>query len=133
MQKINTGIAAEFIAAAELARRDFSVAITIGNTKKIDLLVEKNGVSRQIQVKGIKQRRNNNFRISIDSLDQNCWYVFVNVNRVDVSLTYEFAILNYNDVLQNLRRTLEENDNAVRTNVLDDPLYRNMWSRFDIL
>lgn len=95
--------------------------------------MEKNGVSRQIQVKGIKQRRNNNFRISIDSLDQNCWYVFVNVNRVDVSLTYEFAILNYNDVLQNLRRTLEENDNAVRTNVLDNPLYRNMWSRFDIL
>jgi hypothetical protein len=34
MQNINTGIAAEFIAAAELARRDFSVAITLGNTKK---------------------------------------------------------------------------------------------------
>jgi hypothetical protein len=133
MLKINTGIAAEFIAAAELARRDFSVAITLGNTKKIDLLVEKNGISRQIQVKGIKQRRNNNFRISVDSLDQNCWYVFVNVNRVDVSLTYEFAILNYNDVIMNLRRTLEENDNAVRTNVLDNPLYRNMWCRFDIL
>jgi hypothetical protein len=33
MDKQNTGIAAEFIVAAELVRRDFSVAITFGNTK----------------------------------------------------------------------------------------------------
>lgn len=36
MDKNNTGFAAEFIVAAELARRDFNVAITFGNTKKID-------------------------------------------------------------------------------------------------
>jgi hypothetical protein len=127
----NTGIAAEFIVAAELARRDFSVAITFGNTKKIDILIEKNGLSKQIQVKGIKQRKNNNFRISIDSLDQNCWYVFVNVNRIDLTLGYEFAILNYTDIIANLRRKKALNDNAIRTNVLDDPLFRNMWSRFE--
>jgi hypothetical protein len=50
MDKQNTGFAAEFIVVAELARRDYNVAVTFGNTKKIDILIEKNGISKQIQV-----------------------------------------------------------------------------------
>ena len=131
MDKFNTSIAAEFIVAAELARRDFNVAITFGSTKKIDLLAERNGNTWQIQVKGIKQRRNNNFRIKVDSLSVNCWYIFVNVNRTDLNLGYEFAILKYSEVLSSLRRDLTENDNAIKTSVLDYPLYRNSWFRLD--
>lgn len=131
MDKQNTGFAAEFIVAAELARRDFNVAITFGNTKKIDILIEKNEVSKQIQVKGIKQRKNNNFRLSVDSLYENCWYVFVNVNRLNLALNYEFAIMNYYEVVENLRRGRNQNDNAIRVSVLDNPAYKNNWSRFE--
>lgn len=131
MDKQNTGIAAEFIVAAELARRDYNVSITFGNTKKIDILVEKNGVSKQIQVKGIKQRKNNNFRLKVDSLNENCWYVFVNVNRLNFELNFEFAIMNYNEVIDNLRRDRNQNDNAIKVSVLNNPAYKNNWSRFE--
>jgi|LauGreDrversion4_2_1035121.scaffolds.fasta_scaffold46078_2 hypothetical protein len=132
IQKINTGISAELIAAAELARRDFSVAITLGNTKKIDLMVEKNGISRQIQVKGIKQRKNNNFRIKIDSLREDCFYIFVNVNRVNLELSYEIAILTYSEVINNLRRDVKLNDNAIKTSILDNIYFKNNWGVLDV-
>jgi hypothetical protein len=132
MQKINTGISAEFIAAAELARRDFSVAITLGNTKKIDILVEKNGISKQIQVKGIKQRKNNNFRIKIDSLREDCFYIFVNVNRVNLELSYEIAILTYSEVINNLRRDVKLNDNAIKTSILDNIYFKNNWGVLEV-
>jgi hypothetical protein len=132
IQKINTGISAELIAAAELARRDFSVAITLGNTKKIDLMVEKNGISRQIQVKGIKQRKNNNFRIKIDSLREDCFYIFVNVNRVNLELNYEIAILTYSEVINNLRRDVKLNDNAIKTSILDNIYFKNNWGVLDV-
>ena len=131
MEKFKTSIAAEFAVAAELSRRGFNVGITFGNTKKNYLLAEKDGKTWKIQVKGIKQKRNNNFRISINSLDQDCWYVFVNVNRIDLSLGWEFAVLNYSEVLMNLRRRADYNDNALKTNILDNPVYRNSWNRFN--
>ena len=131
MDKQNTGFAAEFIVAAELARRDYNVAITFGNTKKIDILIEKNGISKQIQVKGLKHRKDYNFRLKVDSLSENCWYVFVNVNRLNLELNYEFAIMNYNEVVENLRRDRNHNDNAIKVSVLDNPAFRNNWSRFE--
>lgn len=131
MDKQNTAIAAEFIVAAELARRNYNVSITFGNTKRIDILIEKDGITYPIQVKGIKQRKNNNFRIKVNSLDKKCWYVFVNVNRIDLNLNYEFAILNYDEVIKNLRRELNYNDNAIPVNVLDFSEYKNNWDRFN--
>lgn len=131
MDKNNTGFAAEFIVIAELARRDFNVAITFGNTKKIDIIIDKNGVSKQIQVKGLKHRKDYNFRLKVDSLAENCWYVFVNVNRLNLGLNYEFAIMNYNEVIDNLRRHRNQNDNAIRVSVLDNPVFKNNWNRFD--
>lgn len=131
MDKHNTGFAAEFIVAAELARRDFSVAITFGNTKKVDILIVKDDIPKLIQVKGLKHRKDYNFRLKVDSLTENCWYVFVNVNRINLELNYEFAIMNYNDVIQNLRRDRNQNDNAIKVSVLDNPAYRNNWRRFE--
>lgn len=131
MDKQNTGIAAEFIVAAELARRDYKVAITFGNTKKIDILIEKNGISKQIQFKGLKHRKDYNFRLKVNSLSENCWYVFVNVNRLNLELNYEFAVMNYTEVVKNLRRDRNQNDNAIKVSVLDNPTFRNNWSRFE--
>jgi hypothetical protein len=67
----------------------------------------------------------------VDSLSENCWYVFVNVNRLNLELNYEFAIMNYNEVVENLRRGRNQNDNGIKVSVLDNPTYRNNWSRFE--
>jgi hypothetical protein len=93
--------------------------------KKINLLTDRNDNTWQIHVKVIKQRRNNNFRIKVDLLSVNCWYIIVNVNRTNLNLGYEYAILKYSEVC--LRRNSTENDNAIKTSVLVHPLYRNSW------
>lgn len=131
MNKHNTGIAAEFIVAAELARRDFNVAITFGNTKRIDIMIEKNKVKKVLQVKGIRQRKNNNFRLKVDALGKRIWYVFVNVNREDLEKDYEFAIMSYTDVVKNLRRKSNENDNALKVSILDNVKFKNRWKRLE--
>lgn len=43
LHKSNTAISSEFLAAGELARRGYNVTLTLGNTKAIDLLIEKEG------------------------------------------------------------------------------------------
>ena len=129
MDKLHTGLAAEFFVAGELARRGYNVTITFGNTKSIDLLIEKNGRQRMLQVKGIKQRKNNNFRIRVDKLKKNAWYILVNINRVNYNLNCEYSILSYTDVLRSLRRPITKYDNAIRVSILDNKRYKNKWSR----
>lgn len=129
MEKLHIGLAAEFFVAGELARRGYNVTITFGNTKSIDLLIEKNGRQRMLQVKGIKQRKNNNFRIRVDKLKKNAWYILVNVNRVNYNLNSEYSILSYTDVLRSLRRPITKYDNAISVSILDNKQYKNKWSR----
>jgi len=43
LHKNNTGIAGEFLVSGELVRREYNVAKKLGNTKAIDLFIEKNG------------------------------------------------------------------------------------------
>lgn len=56
LHKNNTGISSEFLVAGELARRGFNVTMTFGNTKALDLLVEKEGKLISVQVKGIHRK-----------------------------------------------------------------------------
>jgi hypothetical protein len=39
--------------------------------------------------------------------------------------------MNYNEVVENLRRGRNQNDNGIKVSVLDNPTYRNNWSRFE--
>ncbi len=128
MPRIYTAFSAEFFVAAELARRAYDVAITFGNTKSIDILAQKDGTSFIIQVKGIKGRRNNNFRIKVDKIVDNFWYVLVNTNRFTLG-NPEFAILTGIEIRNNLRRDIAENDNAVLPRILDNVEFRNRWDR----
>ena len=51
-------LAGEYFAAAELSKRGWAVAMTIGNAKAIDVFAEKGRRTASIQVKSISQRRN---------------------------------------------------------------------------
>ena len=57
MERNNTHLAGEYFVAAELYRRGFSVGMTIGNAKAIDLFVNKDDKMASIQVKAIKNKK----------------------------------------------------------------------------
>ena len=48
-----THLAGEYFVAAELCRRGYSIGVTMGNAKAVDLLAEKGSKTIAIQVKAI--------------------------------------------------------------------------------
>ena len=124
----NVGISAEFVVAAELARRDFAIGITFGNTKKLDLIAEKNGKAFMIQVKGVSHK-NSGFRIKPENIENKFWYILVNINSRDTSLPLEFAILKGREMRSNLRVDLNQSNNAVPITILKNKKFKNAWKR----
>jgi predicted AAA+ superfamily ATPase len=76
----NTGLSGEYFVAAELYRRGWSVGLTIGNAKAVDLFAEKNERTIAIQVKAIYKRKNIGWPIMKEKVRDNCYYIFVNLN-----------------------------------------------------
>lgn len=76
----NTGLSGEYFVAGELYRRGFSVGMTIGNAKAIDLFAEKDDKVFSIQVKSIFKKKNVGWPIMRDKIKPGIFYVFVNLN-----------------------------------------------------
>lgn len=83
MEKNNTHLAGEYFVAAELYRRGFSVGMTIGNAKAIDILAYKNGLAIAIQVKAIRNKKSVGWPIMRDKVENGIIYIFVNLNDQD--------------------------------------------------
>ena len=80
IQSSSTGLSGEYFVAAELLRRGFSVGITMGNAKAIDILAEKKGKQFIIQVKAIFKKKNVGWPMMKDKVVPGHFYVFVNLN-----------------------------------------------------
>jgi len=80
IQSSSTGLSGEYFVAAELLRRGYSVGITMGNAKAIDMLSEKDGKQFIIQVKAIFKKRNVGWPIMSNTVNESIFYVFVNLN-----------------------------------------------------
>lgn len=80
IQSSSTGLSGEYFVAAELLRRGFSVGITMGNAKAIDILAEKGDKQFIIQVKAIYKKKNVGWPMMKDKVFLNHFYVFVNLN-----------------------------------------------------
>jgi hypothetical protein len=80
IQSSSTGLSGEYFLAAELLRRGYSVGITMGNAKAIDILAEKNNKQFIIQVKSIYKKKNVGWPMMKDKVHTNHFYVFVNLN-----------------------------------------------------
>lgn len=80
IQPSSTGLSGEYFVAAELLRRGFSVGITMGNAKAIDILAEKDSKQFIIQVKSIYKKKNVGWPMMKDKVNTNIFYVFVNLN-----------------------------------------------------
>ena len=110
LHKTNTGISSELLAAGELARRGFNVTLTFGNTKAIDLLVEKNGKLIPIQVKGIQRTASICWNINLSKVvDENLLFILVNLH-ADTLSHPEFFILTKDEVKQHFKPTKSGRD-----------------------
>jgi len=86
-----THLAGEYFVAAELYRRGYSVAITLGNAKAIDLFAEKGTRTVNIQVKAISHKRNVGWPMMRDRVVDDVIYVFVCLNPPGIPPTYFIA------------------------------------------
>jgi len=95
IEKNNTGLSSEYFVAAELYRRGYSVGITIGNAKAIDLLAEKDEKVFKVQVKGIQSPKSICWNLSKEKVKTapDFFYILVNLNVGEVYGTPEFFIL----------------------------------------
>lgn len=90
----STGLSGEYFVAAELLRRGFSVGITMGNAKAIDILAEKDDQQFVIQVKSIYKKKNIGWPLMKDKINLNHYYIFVNLN-ADVMSLPDFFYLHW--------------------------------------
>lgn len=131
ISKTHTGISAEFFAAAELARRNFNVTVTFGNTKAIDILAEKDDKLFTIQVKGIQRIKSICWNLSRDKVNENYFYIFVNLNS-DTFAPPEYFILRGSEVMPILKKVESGRDyidyNLLKRNTDSE----NRWDKFSI-
>jgi hypothetical protein len=89
-------LAGEYFVAAELSKRGWAVAMTIGNAKAIDLFVEKGRRTANIQVKCISLRKHVGWPMTKSKVWSNVLYVFVCLN--DLSKQPSFFIATPSEV-----------------------------------
>ena len=84
----STHLAGEYFVAAELYRRGFSVAMTLGNAKAIDLFAEREKCTVNVQVKAIRDKKSVGWPMMLDSVMDGIVYVFVCLNKPGVPPDY---------------------------------------------
>lgn len=87
----STHLAGEYFVAAELYRLGYSVGMTIGNAKAIDILVEKDGRMIPVQVKAIRDKKSVGWPMMSDRVRNDVVYVFVLLNQPGTKADYFIA------------------------------------------
>lgn len=96
-----TGLAGEFFVAAELLKRGHQVALTMGNAKAIDLMVQVAGTDRVLSVEVKTLRGPNCFGLHSSSLAKDRIYVFVTLNGFGTPPSY--ALVPGAEIIKNKR------------------------------
>ena len=86
-----TSLAGEFFVAAELFKRGHQVAVTMGNAKAVDLMVQVANTDRVLTVEVKTLRSPNCFGLHSKALVKDRIYVFVTLN--DIGKPPSFAIV----------------------------------------
>ena len=77
IEKNTTHLAGEFLVAGELARRGYSVSITMGNAKSVDIYAESQKCVLKIDAKA--GRAKGNWPINKEQVEQDVFYIFVHL------------------------------------------------------
>jgi hypothetical protein len=135
IQKTQTGIAAELLVAGELSRRGFNVAITFGNTKAIDLIVDKAGRMVAVQVKGIQKKASICWNVKLEKIKQfkrdrtydKVVYVLVNLN-ADSLAQPEYFILSTQEMIKHVKPVASGRD-YLDYNVVKRLRFKDQWQK----
>jgi hypothetical protein len=105
LEKNQTSISAEFYAAGELSRLGYNVTVTFGNTKSIDLLIQKEHQTFQVQVKGIQSDDSICWNVDKAKVRNSIYFVLINLH-VDIPTSKpEFFVLTGQEVLDLFKDT----------------------------
>lgn len=123
IRKPCTHLAGEYFVAAELSKMGFNVAMTVGNAKKVDLIIEDDGITVPIQVKAIALKKSVGWPINVDAqYDKNLIFICVVLGKSEE--TPEYYVLTGADVM-NLRKKYET---RAILNLYSVKEYKNNWT-----
>src|SRR6266852_2077050 len=88
LDRNSSHLAGEYFVPAELYRRGFSVAMTLGNAKAIDLFTEQGTRTVNVQVKTIQHKKSVGWTVTRRQIRPNIIYIFVCLNIPDGSPEY---------------------------------------------
>lgn len=133
LEKTQTGIASEFYAAGELCRLGYNVTFTFGNTKSIDLLIQKDNMVYKIQVKGIQSSASLCWTVDKTKITEDIFFVLVNLHVDAPQAKPEFFILNATEVISLFKDTKKAGEKRAYLDykrVLRDHQFQNRWEIF---
>jgi len=126
----NTGLSGEYFVAAELYRRGWSVGMTIGNAKSVDLFAEKDERTIAIQVKSIYKRKNVGWPIMINKIRSNCFYIFVNLN-ADKMESPDYYICTSEEARSRVKQYITRG--IIDLTSLNNIEFKDRWSKLELL
>jgi hypothetical protein len=94
-------LAGEFLVAGELSRRGYSVSITIGNAKSIDLFASTRDGKTPFMVDAKATRTKTSWPIKPESVNENIFYIFVHLqtsNGIKANIPPEYFIVKGNEI-----------------------------------
>lgn len=125
----NTGLSGEYFVAAELYRRGWSVGMTIGNAKAVDLFAEKEDCLVQVQVKSIYKKKNVGWPMMKDKVKKDCIYIFVNLNADTMSMP-DFFIATSEEAFEKVKQY--ETRGIVDLSSLNNENFKNRWDKLSL-
>ncbi len=124
----NTGLSGENFVAAELYRRGWSVGMTIGNAKAVDLFAEKGEKRIAIQVKAIYKKKNVGWPMMKDNVRLDCFYIFVNLN-ADKMAPPDYFICTAEKAKSKVKQY--ETRGIVDLSALNSDAFKNNWGKLE--
>ena len=128
VEKQLTGISGEFFVAAELAKRNFQVSITLSNAKGIDLYATNQITEKifEIEVKTLRKKPNC-FTLNTKRLKKKKIFIFVYLNEMEVLPT--FYIVRGEELLNDMKKFYGASLGTARETVNHGPLqkFKNQW------
>lgn len=125
--KNSSHLAGEYFVAAELYRRGYSVAITLGNAKAIDLFAERDARTVNVQVKAIRDKKSVGWPMAADKVKDKIIYVFVCLNAPGIPPDY------YICTSEEARRKVKtySTRSIIDLSTLKLPEFRERWDKID--
>jgi hypothetical protein len=123
----STHLAGEYFVAAELYRRGYSVAMTLGNAKAIDLFAEYDAHTVNVQVKAIRNKKSIGWPIMRDAIKDNIIYVLICLN--DPGTPSEYFICTSEEARERTKQYSTRG--IIDLSRVNDHQYRERWDKIE--